>query len=109
MDSISAGEASQAIFNKLQQADSSGDLLINNPNCKESILKFVSSLCSSKSDTNQLYCQRLGISKAGKNDYKSFGDPVISNLHMPYVDSKNDEITSGGRTKFLASGLLVSI
>ena len=98
-----SGESSQAVFNKLQQTDSSGNLLINDPNCRESILQFVSSLCSSKSNTNQLYCQKLGIHKT--NDYKSFGDPIVTNLYMPYMDSQKDDISVGSRTKFLASGI----
>ena len=71
------------IFNLLQQTDIEGNFLIDDPECKKTILEFVSSICTSDAEKNNDYCKRLGFSKT-QNDYKSYGSSQMSQLSQYY-------------------------
>ena len=79
--------SSQEIFDKLQQTNEDGDLLIDNRECGDAILEFVSSLCSSGELANNIYCDRLGIKKIddsekSKDNYKTFGESAFDKLDL---------------------------
>ena len=109
-------------FIELQKTED-GNLLIDNEACRESILEFVSSLCTSNSSKNNLYCESLGIKKSydngdtrideSINDYKKFGQLAIDNLGVDLSDdisfeSRLDE-QDQSKLKFLAAGTLFSL
>ena len=103
----------QKLFLELQKQDSNGNLLIDNEACRQSILEFVSSLCSSDSPTNNLYCARLGIRKSSDDsttrDYKKFGQSAIDDLDIDTSDNISFEPTikeAQSKMKFLAAGTL---
>ncbi len=108
---------SEKLFLELQKQDPNGNLLIDNEACRDSILEFVSSLCSSNSYKNNLYCQRLGIQKTSDrptNDYKKFGQSAIDALDIELTDNINfqqaEETEEDQSTiKFLAAGTLFSL
>ena len=105
-------------FIELQRTED-GNLLIDNEACRDSILEFVKSLCTSSSSKNNLYCESLGIQKSestsddsinNTNDYKKFGQSAIDNLGIdlsddisfePRLDEKDQS-----KLKFLAAGTL---
>ncbi len=79
--------SSQEIFDKLQQTNEDGDLLIDSRECGDAILEFVSSLCSSGELVNNTYCNRLGIKKIddadkSEDNYKTFGESAFGNLDL---------------------------
>ena len=110
-------------FVELQKTEDR-NLLIDNESCRESILEFISSLCSSSSSKNNLYCESLGIKKSydngdtgiddGINDYKNFGQSAIDNLGIDLSDNISFESGLGeeekeeeqSKLKFLAAGTL---
>ncbi len=94
--------SSQEIFDKLQQTNEDGNLLIDTKQCEDSILKFVSSLCSSDESLNNLYCNRLGIKKVEEQKYKSFGESAFGNLDLNNRDDTYAVNNPGNRegTKF---------
>ena len=105
--------ASEA-FVELQKTQD-GKLLIDNEACRESILEFVKSLCSSNSPTNNLYCERLGIQKSVVADtYKTFGQSAIDELGIDLAEDIDFELNQNqnqpqqeqSRIKFLAAGAL---
>ena len=109
-DDIPASEA----FVQLQKTQD-GKLLIDNEACRESILEFVKSLCSSNSPTNNLYCERLGIQKSVVADnYKTFGQSAIDELGIDLAEDIDFELNQNqnqpkqeqSKIKFLAAGAL---
>ncbi len=101
--------ASEA-FVELQKTQD-GQLLIDNEACRESILEFVKSLCSSNSPTNNLFCERLGIQKSVVADtYKTFGQSAIDELGIDLADDIDFELNQPqqeqSKIKFLAAGVL---
>ncbi len=126
--------SSQEFFDKLQKTDSNGNLLIDTEGCTESILEFVSSLCSSDSNTNQSFCRALGFTNVdgystgnsksiedGRNnsDYKSYGESALrglelGNSNVQAQNSNNPTLSNEGSSTFSvtsgvsAAGLLIS-
>ena len=103
--------ASEA-FVELQKTQD-GQLLIDNEACRESILEFVKSLCSSNSPTNNLFCERLGIQKSVVADtYKTFGQSAIDELGIDLAEDIDFELNQNqpqqeqSKIKFLAAGAL---
>ena len=119
-------------FERLQKQGSDGNLLIEDKSCSLSILEFVSSLCSSSSTTNQMYCNRLGFEKLQfeelQNDelaidelvndhedsnYKSFGISAFRDLEA-YIANRQEYDVSDidingvgtGKTTFSLAGVL---
>ncbi len=113
-------------FIELQRIED-GNLLIDNEACRDSILEFVSSLCTSSSSKNNLYCESLGIQKSESintnddrvsdtNDYKKFGQSAIDNLGIDLSDDISFESSldekdqqEESKLKFLAAGTLFSL
>ena len=113
-------------FIELQRIED-GNLLIDDPSCRESILEFVKSLCTSSSSKNNLYCESLGIQKSegintnddrvsDTNDYKNFGQSAIDNLGIDLSDDISFESSldekdqqEESKLKFLAAGTLFSL
>ena len=111
-------------FIELQKTED-GDLLIDDPSCRESILEFVKSLCTSSSSKNNLYCESLGVQKSSDNrdnevndtrDYKKFGQSAIDNLGIDLSDDISFESSldekdqrEESKLKFLAAGTLFSL
>ena len=111
-------------FIELQRIED-GNLLIDNEACRDSILEFVSSLCTSSSSKNNLYCESLGIQKSESisddrindaNYYKKFGQSAIDNLGIDLSDDISFESSldekdqqEESKLKFLAAGTLFSL
>ena len=108
-------------FIELQKTED-GNLLIDDPSCRESILEFVKSLCTSSSSKNNLYCESLGIQKSestsddsinNTNDYKKFGNSAIDALGIDLTDNISFEPSleekDQSKLKFLAAGTLFSL
>ncbi len=113
--------SSQEFFDKLQKTDSNGNLLIDTEGCTENILQFVSSLCSSDSNTNKSFCNTLGFSNISNTiggDYKSYGSSALRGLELGNSNaqalSNNPTLTNEGSSTFSvtsgvsAAGLLFS-
>ncbi len=115
--------SSQEFFDKLQKIDSNGNLLIDTEGCTESILQFVSSLCSSNSNTNRSFCNTLGfsvdtppvnISNTGEGDYKSYGSSALESLdlnnsNVQAQNSNNPTLSNEGSSTFsVTSGVSVA-
>ena len=111
-------------FIELQRIED-GNLLIDNEACRDSILEFVKSLCTSSSSKNNLYCESLGIQRSSDNrdnevidtsDYKKFGQSAIDNLGIDLSDDISFESSldekdqqEESKLKFLAAGTLFSL
>ena len=64
VESIDGNEkSSQEIFDRLQQTDEDGNLLIDSPECESAILELVSSMCTADESTNNVYCKSLVLQK----------------------------------------------
>ena len=114
--------SSQEFFDKLQKTDANGNLLIDTEDCTDSILGFVSSLCSSDSNTNQSFCKTLGFTNVdskskeedtrGNRDYKSYGESALegldlnnSNVPAQHPDN-NPTLSNEGSSTFSVAGFL---
>ena len=95
--------SSDQIYELLQKTDNNGNLLIDNDECSESILNFVSSICSSNTLNNNFYCNTLGIQQAN-DDYKSFGSSAFSSLNFHSTDLPSFE--SEESQSFSVAGML---
>lgn len=106
------------LFTQLQKTNSDGKLLIDSEDCKDSILNFVSSVCTSNSNQNKVFCAKLGIHRYSADDgnnYKQFGLSAIdsldiSNVETPLVvDGYSEPNVIEDTSRFSIAGVLFSL
>ena len=102
--------AAARLFSELQQTNSDGQLLIDNLDCRESILRFVSSVCASSSDQNRAFCAKLGIHgypASNRDDYKQFGSSAIDALGVGRsLDRYSEPNVMQDTSRFSVAGVL---